>query len=64
MGLFHPPLLIPWDPITKAGINSFGEYEIYIDIPTFPNSPTIIKLPNKALENAENILKHKNSSEH
>lgn len=59
MRLFHPALLIPWDAISKAGINSFGEYEIYIDIPIFPNSPIIIKLPRKALNEAESILKTK-----
>jgi len=53
MRLFHPPLLVPWEKISKAEINSFGEYEIDIDIPIFPNSPTIIRLSKKALENAE-----------
>lgn len=50
MSLFHPPLLIPWDAITEASINSFDEYEIYIDIPIFPNSPSVIILPKKALK--------------
>ncbi|MEM7713782.1 MAG: hypothetical protein AAF349_09450 [Cyanobacteria bacterium P01_A01_bin.68] len=49
MRLFHPPLLIPWEKISKAGINSFDEYEIYVDIPIFPNSPTIIRLPKETL---------------
>jgi len=61
MRLFHPPLLIPWDAITKAFLNSFDEYEIYINIPIFPDSPTIIRLPKKSLENADNILKIKNN---
>lgn len=64
MRLFHPPLLIPWNAISKVSINSFDEYEFYIDIPIFPDSPTMIRLPKKSLENAEHILKHKNPSKH
>ncbi|MEL6456712.1 MAG: hypothetical protein AAFQ91_00470 [Cyanobacteria bacterium J06621_15] len=64
MSLFHPPLLIPWENINKATINSFDEYEISIDIPIFPNSPTIIKLPKKSLEKAKDILKDKSKNKH
>ena len=62
MSLFHPPLLIPWKKINEATINSFDEYEICIDTPIFPNSPTIIKLPKKSLEKAESILKEKSNN--
>ncbi len=62
MRLFHPPLLIPWEKISKAGINSFDEYDIYVDIPIFPNSPTIIRLPKETLEKAEYILKDKSNN--
>ena len=59
MRLFHPPLLIPWNSITKAFVNRFDEYKIYIDIPLFPNNPVVIILPTTASEKAEDILKDK-----
>ena len=63
MRLFHPPLLIPCNAITKAFINRYNEYEIYIDIPMFSNSPTIITLPKESLINADNILKSSKNKE-
>ncbi|MEM6398731.1 MAG: hypothetical protein AAF757_00655, partial [Cyanobacteria bacterium P01_D01_bin.116] len=57
MRLFHPPLLIPWNSITKTFVNRFDEYKISIDIPLFPNNPVVIILPTTALEKAEDILK-------
>ena len=64
MRLFHPPLLIPWNSITKAFINRFNEYEIYIDIPLFPDNPVVITLPKKSLEKAEYILNDKSKNKH
>ena len=52
---FYPALLIPWDAVTEAYINSFGRYRLEIGNPYI----TRITLPREALEAAEHILETK-----
>ena len=62
MRLSHPPLLIPWDAITKVHAKDFADmfeqYVIYIGNPHIAT----LSLPKKALKAAETILETKNPS--
>lgn len=49
---FYPALLIPWDAVTEAYIDSFGSYRLDIGNPYI----TRIILPRETLEAAEHIL--------